>query len=370
MQTIRKYDVLIIGAGPSGIGTAITLMEFGVKNILVVDKESIGASFLLWPKETRLITPSFTGHQFGGLDLNAITYATSPAYTLSTEHPSGREYQRYLLECAKEFKVPFKKETILSIKKESEYFECSTQDGMIHATYVVTAIGEFNFPNTEPFEGAELCRHTATISSYDAITGDVIYIIGGYESGTDAAIHLSKNKKHITIFDTNNPWDRRESDPSVTLSPFTLDRLREEMRAGSINLSPQEKVIRVTLDQGVYTIETNRESYTTITQPILASGFISVPPLIKNIFNSQHGIPLISDIDESTIVPNAFLVGPKVFHSNVIFCFIYKYRQRFGIVANAIATRMGIQTSASVEFYRNKTMYLDDLSCCNDACVC
>ena len=35
---MKKYDVIIIGAGPSGISTALNLVKLGIKNILVVEK--------------------------------------------------------------------------------------------------------------------------------------------------------------------------------------------------------------------------------------------------------------------------------------------------------------------------------------------
>ena len=54
---------------------------------------------------------------------------------------------------------------------------------------------------------------------------------------------------------------------------------------------------------------------------------------------------------------------------NLIFCFIYKYRLRFGVVANAIGKRLGLDTS-ELEKYREEGLYLDDLSCCGDECTC
>jgi len=52
-----------------------------------------------------------------------------------------------------------------------------------------------------------------------------------------------------------------------------------------------------------------------------------------------------------------------------VFCFINKYRQRFAVVAKAIAGRFGLE-SEELESYRSWGMYLDDLSCCGQECVC
>jgi hypothetical protein len=78
---------------------------------------------------------------------------------------------------------------------------------------------------------------------------------------------------------------------------------------------------------------------------------------------------LLTEQDESTKTPGLFLVGPQVRHDDLIFCFIYKYRQRFGVVANAIGKRLEIDTTP-LERYRGEGLYLDDLSCCGEECVC
>jgi hypothetical protein len=39
------------------------------------------------------------------------------------------------------------------------------------------------------------------------------------------------------------------------------------------------------------------------------------------------------------------------------------------VVGNAIAGRLGLDLSP-LDLYRSKQMFLDDLSCCGDTCVC
>lgn len=80
------------------------------------------------------------------------------------------------------------------------------------------------------------------------------------------------------------------------------------------------------------------------------------------------GAPLLNDYDESTKTPGLFLVGPAVRHEEHIFCFVYKFRQRFGIVAEAIARGLDHDTEATVEACREMNMFLDDFSCCKGAC--
>jgi hypothetical protein len=83
----------------------------------------------------------------------------------------------------------------------------------------------------------------------------------------------------------------------------------------------------------------------------------------------EDGYPLLSELDESTITPGLFLCGPMVRHENHVFCFIYKFRQRFAVVAKTVADRLGLPAE-QLEVYRQWGMYLDDLSCCGEECAC
>ena len=56
-------------------------------------------------------------------------------------------------------------------------------------------------------------------------------------------------------------------------------------------------------------------------------------------------------------------------HGKAVFCFIYKYRQRWAVVAEEILKRLGKEHKA-IEYYASKGFMLKDLSCCGDACSC
>ena len=55
----KEFDAIIIGAGAAGIGVGIALQHAGVENFLIVDRDTVGSSFISWPDETRFITASF-----------------------------------------------------------------------------------------------------------------------------------------------------------------------------------------------------------------------------------------------------------------------------------------------------------------------
>lgn len=373
MTTAKLHDVLIIGGGPAGLGMGLALQTIGLQNFAILERHEIGASFRRWPSEMRLITPSFNGHAFGSLDLNAIAPHTSPAYTLKMEHPDGKSYAEYLQRLSEYFELPV--ETGVNVRDvlpESDgTFRVLTARGDWRARFVIWAAGEFQYPRRPAFPGAELCLHNSQIKSWQDVEGQRVIVIGGYESGIDAAIHLIRSGKQVQVLERSNIQQADGQDPSTSLAPFTLERLREVLSSDKLDLLGGLEVQKVTRANGEFVVHTTRRKrFSADTPPILATGFESSARLIAPRFVwREDGLPELTENDEATITPGLFLVGPSVRQENVIFCFIYKFRQRFAVVARTIGERLGMDIEPLDE-YRAHDMYLDDLSCCGETCAC
>ena len=375
MTTAKKsmtYDAVVVGGGAAGVGVAIALKHAGIENYIVLERLTVGSSFACWPDETRFITPSFPTNSIGMLDLNSIAIGVSPAFSLEVEHPTGWEYASHLQGVAKFFELPIhEKINVTRIRKVGDDFCIDTTDDTLRARHVIWAAGEFQYPRLNGFVGSELCRHTATIDSYEKLDGDDFIIVGGYESGVDAAYHLGHRDKRVRLFDKGCPWKDQSYDPSVALSTYSLERMREDRFEKQVELFPETPIASVTRvdDRYEVTAQDGRRFHTSV-PPLLAGGFEGSHKLVAELFERRDdGYPLLSQHDESTIVPGVFLCGPAVRHDNHVFCFIFKYRQRFAVVAKAIATSLGLP-AGGLEDYRKWGMYLDDLSCCGKECVC
>ena len=366
------YDVIIVGAGAAGIGVAISIQHVGIENYLVVDRQSVGASFAAWPSETRFITPSFPSNSIGMLDLNSIAIGVSPAFNMRIEHPTGEQYAIHLQGLAEYFELPIQEDTdITSISKIDELFHLETENGTLLANNVIWAAGEYQYPSQGGFIGGDLCMHTSTVDKYGDLEGDDFLIIGGYESGVDAAYHLARNDKNVRVFDVNCPWGSESSDPSIALSTFSFERILDEKFVSNVELFAQTRIHSVTFADGTYEVTTeDGQTFQSKTRPILANGFDGSHKFVSHMFEQRDdGFPSLTEQDESTKVPGMFLCGPSVRHDGHIFCFIFKYRQRFAIVTQAIASSMDIPTEDFVTAYKEWGMYLDDLSCCGQECL-
>ncbi len=368
----KMFDVIVIGAGAAGVGVAIALAHAGVGNFTIIERENVGSAFASWPNETRFITPSFPTNSIGMLDLNSIAVGVSPAYNMRIEHPTGKEYAEHLQDLVNFFELPVEENSeVKQIFNKDGVFFVETEEWTISSKYVIWAAGEFLYPQLGGFTGSQLCRHTATLANYADLDGDDFLIIGGYESGVDAAYHLAKRGKRVTIFDKEDPWGQDSSDPSTSLSTFTYERMRESSFEENVALFSEKPVVSLDFVDDTYELKTeDGQVFKSNTQPLLASGFVGSHTLVSHLFEDREdGFPLLNEHDESTKVPGLYLCGPSVRHDNHDFCFIFKFRQRFAIVARSIASCLDISTDEFVEAYRNWGMFLDDLSCCGQECL-
>ncbi|MEM9091660.1 MAG: NAD(P)/FAD-dependent oxidoreductase [Cyanobacteria bacterium P01_F01_bin.53] len=366
-----SYDVVIVGAGAAGIGCGVVLKELGIERFTIVDRHQVGASFSRWPEEMSFITPSFPSHGFGLLDLNAVTMNTSPAIAFRREHVTGKQYALYLETAAEHFELPIQTEvdvkTVEPLPKGG--FTLQTSSGEMSAKFVIWAAGEFQYPNLNPFPGAEHCLHNSQIRSWKDLEGDEFIVIGGYESGMDAASNLVALGKNVGVIDRSGAWADPDTDPSVSLSPYTSQRLEFVYRTNRLDMVGDTAVEEVKRTPDGYEVYSEYKKWMTAHPPILCTGFNTSLKRISPLFDWSKGYAALTEDDESTLTPGLFVSGPSVRHDNLIFCFIYKFRQRFAVIGNAIAQRLDIDPTP-LEAYREAGLFLDDLSCCSNDCVC
>ncbi|MES3650139.1 NAD(P)/FAD-dependent oxidoreductase [Staphylococcus saprophyticus] len=365
-----KHTVIIIGAGPSGIGMAVALKQFGIDS-LIIEKKCIGNTFEQWPNTTQFITPSFTTNGFGIPDINAITPDTSPAYTFKKEHIEGLEYQEYLKAVADIYNLNIKINTeVTSIEKNKKTFKIITNNSVFESLYIFIATGDFSFPY-KPFS---LGKHYSEIKDFSKFKGKHVTVLGANESGIDSAINLAKLGKEVTIISNTTAYNNDNADPSITLSPYTHQRFKDLLQAGyPIRLLTNRNVTSIKEHNEGYQIFYNNQYDPFLTDEIIqATGFAPKNnPLIQALFEVSGDNIVLSPQDESTVFNNAFLIGSVIQNEDAILCYIYKFRARFAVLANLICERENITVSSDlIDHYKQNQMFLEDYSCCDVKCSC
>ncbi|HEY0295216.1 MAG TPA: NAD(P)/FAD-dependent oxidoreductase, partial [Bordetella sp.] len=278
-------------------------------------------------------------------DLNAVNEPSSPAIFAGVEHLSGPQYADYLAFIAKGHELPVacdcKVEAVGAVPGGG--FILDTSKGKLQAGFLIWATGEFQFPDLAPFPGAQWCPHYAQVVDWQAFKARRYTVVGGYESGVDAAFNLVKLGRKVRLLARKTTWDPHgPHDPSLSLSPYSRQRLYETIDTGLLEIVFGVDVIGITQNAGGgFRIHAGDGRYWDEKQaPILGTGFLQGggAQQIAELWDwDEDGRVVLSEADESTITPGLFLVGPQVRHDTRIYCFIYKFRQRFGLIAEGIA---------------------------------
>src|ERR1041385_911588 len=179
-------DVIIVGAGPSGLAAAIEAKKHGLSH-LVLDKGGITNSILHFPTQMIFFTtPELL--EIGGMPLVS-----------EREKPTRNEALKYYRRVVGAFQLRVHQyEEVLQIQR-GEAFEVQTTKAEYKGRNIVIAIGYYDHPNIVGVPGEDLSHvshyYTEAHPFYDL---DVV-VIGGKNSAVEAALDLFRGGARVSL---------------------------------------------------------------------------------------------------------------------------------------------------------------------------
>jgi len=186
-------DVLVIGAGPIGLETAVALTRRGV-DTLVVDRGAVGAQIVDFPPGIRW----FSGPE-------RIAIAGVPLETLTQEKATREEYLAYLRAIVRQFDLTVRTfESVESITPEGDGFVIGTRtraglQRRIRARRVVLAVGGTARHRRLGVPGEDLPHVRREVGEPHWGLGRRVLVVGGRNSAADSAIRLWRAGASVTI---------------------------------------------------------------------------------------------------------------------------------------------------------------------------
>ena len=208
-------DVLIIGAGQAGLGVAYWLRRHHDLDVLVVDAQPVGQSWVERWDSLQLFTP----RRFSALP--GLPFPAGP-----TRSPSRLEMAAYLRNYVETFQLPVRTAVqVQRVTRDAGTFIVDTSGGQVRAQQVVLASGPFRQPHV-PAAGAELNATVFQLHSMryrrptDVPAGDVL-IVGGGNSAAQLALELSQTHQ-VTIASPGPLWFLPEDILGASMYWWTL----------------------------------------------------------------------------------------------------------------------------------------------------
>jgi thioredoxin reductase (NADPH) len=181
------FDILVIGAGPSGLSCAIEAKKAGL-SCLVLDKGSVVDAIRRFPINlTFFSTPELL--EIGGLP-----------FVSSGFRPTRVECVRYYQSVAKYYQLAIKQgEQVVTLRQTQSGFQAVTNSSTYAAATVVFATGYFDFPNPYDVPGADLPHVLRYYSEPYGYTGRSVVVVGGKNSAIEIALDLFRNGSDVTM---------------------------------------------------------------------------------------------------------------------------------------------------------------------------
>lgn len=185
-------DVIIVGAGPSGLATAIALQQRGI-DYVVLDKGTVADAIRRFPTNMVFFTtPELM--EIGGIP-----------FTTPYDKPTRQEALQYYRKVADAFQLQLcLHEEVLSVEREGDLFavESRSDRGVRrarHARAVVLAMGYYDRPNMLNVPGEDLPHVRHYYDEAHRYYRRRVVIVGGKNSAVEAALELFRHGAHVTL---------------------------------------------------------------------------------------------------------------------------------------------------------------------------
>lgn len=202
----HHHEIVIVGAGFSGIGTAIKLREAGFDDILLIDDASGPGGVWHWNTYPGVAVdiPSFS-YQFSFEQTTSWTRTYAP----------GRELKRYAEQCVEKYglaaSIRYNTRVEQAVFDETrDQWMIQTSQGPLTARWMIHAGGPLSQPSEPAIDGigdfAGQIMHTSRWDHTLDLAGKRIGIIGTGASAVQVIPEIASRVAHLTVFQRTPIW--------------------------------------------------------------------------------------------------------------------------------------------------------------------
>jgi thioredoxin reductase (NADPH) len=234
---MTTYDIICIGAGPTGLACAIEAKRAGMRP-LVIDKGCLCNSIYRYPVNMVFFT---TPELLEIGDLPLVSAAEKPVRT---------EALKYYRKAAEHFGLELQLfERVMRVDGQDGSFTVVTQtekgtEQRYSGEKISVATGYYDLPNALDIPGERLphVSHYYT-EPYEFWNQDVV-VIGGKNSAAEAALDLYRNGVRVTLI-------HRNAELGSTIKYWVRPDIENRIKAGQVNALFQTRVKEITRDDVV-----------------------------------------------------------------------------------------------------------------------
>jgi thioredoxin reductase (NADPH) len=228
------YDVICIGAGPTGLACAIEAKRAGMRP-LVIDKGSLCNSLYHYPVNMVFFTTPEL------LEIGDLPFVSA------TEKPTRTEALKYYRKCVEHYELELRlAETATRVDGSDGDFRVNTRadNGALHdytARKLIIATGYYDLPNRLGVPGEDLPHVSHYYTEPHPYWRQDVVVIGGKNSAAEAALDLYRSGARVTLV-------HRRGELGSTIKYWVRPDIENRIKAHQITALFQTHVVRIEPD--------------------------------------------------------------------------------------------------------------------------
>jgi len=323
----ESYDVICIGAGPTGLASAIEIKRAGLRP-LVIDKGCLCNSLYHYPiNMVFFTTPEL-------LEIGEIPM------TCATEKPTRVDALKYYRKTAEHFQLELRLyETVTRVEGCDEHFVVHTQkeNGELetyHSRKIVIATGYYDLPNRLNVPGEDLPHVSHYYTEPHSFWNQDVVVVGGKNSAAETALELYRSGARVTLV-------HRRSELGQTIKYWVRPDIENRIRAGQITGMFETHV--TSFEPGKVIIENERGTHQLpARQAFVLTGYHPDFDFLRRVglnLDLQTNKPHFNPETHETNVPGIFVAGVIIGGNATGEIFIENGRLHSKQIATALANK-------------------------------
>lgn len=222
--------VIIIGAGPIGLATAIELKQRGVES-LIIERGCLVNSIFNYPANMTFFSTS------DKLEIGDIPFISHGP------KPTRREALEYYRRAAEHYNLNIRLfEEVESVTGKDGAFEVNTAKGVYEGDKVVLATGFYGQENLLNIPGEELPKVTHYYDDPHKYAWQNVVVVGAGNSGADAALETYRKNANVTMV-------VRDSTVKPTIKYWVKPDIENRIKEGSIAAYFNSELVEIRKDE-------------------------------------------------------------------------------------------------------------------------
>ena len=237
----KIYDIVIIGGGPGGIGTAIEASAHNVGEILLIEKtDNHSNTIRKFYKDNKRVDKDYKG-QVTELQGNVDFFDGTKETTL--------DYFDELLDTEKIDSL-FNTE-VEKILREDELLHIHTSKGLVKTRNAVIAIGKMGKPNKPSYKIPPSIKAQVNFNLDKCSSNEKILVVGGGNSAAEYAYDLADQNNNVTIVYRKPEFSRLNETNEEILTKYNgEEKLRLRMGTDVESLENESGKVKVNFNDG------------------------------------------------------------------------------------------------------------------------